>query len=166
MDRDHIVRQVAFHHWATDLTLGALSSASTEQLDRKWGGSFGSGRALLRHVIGVERLWCDRWSGHSAKALPDYPPGYAGRDFRSEWEKTKSDQQRFVTALTPKQLAGDLTYVNLKGETWTYPLSDVLVHCVNHGTYHRGQLTHLLRDLDLTAPGTDYLIFLDQQRKR
>ena len=109
MDRDHISGLIAFHHWATDRTLDALSSASAEELDRKWGGSFGSGRALLRHVIGVERLWCDRWNGHSAKALPDYPSGYAGRDFRSEWARTKSDQQRFVMALTPKQLAGDLT---------------------------------------------------------
>ena len=164
--RDHILQLFAFHHWATDRVLDALSSASAEQLDRKWGGSFGTGRALLRHVVGVERLWCDRWSGDSAKSLPDYPTTNTGHDFRKEWESTKKDQQRFLAALTPKRLAGDLTYVNIKGETWTYPLSDILIHCANHGTYHRGQLTHLLRDLSLAAPPTDYLIFVDEQRKR
>jgi uncharacterized damage-inducible protein DinB len=36
---------------------------------------------------------------------------------------------------------------------------------VNHGTYHRGQLTHLLRDFGLTAPSTDYLIFAAERRR-
>ena len=166
VERDHILRLFGFHHWATDRVLDALSTVSAAQLDGKWGGSFGTGRALLRHVVGVERLWCDRWNGQSAKVLPDYQATNTGHDFRTEWERIKGDQRRFLDALTPKQLAGDLTYVNIKGETWTYPMSDILVHCANHGTYHRGQLTHLLRDLDLAAPSTDYLIFVDEQKKR
>jgi len=165
VDRAHIQRLYAFHHWATDRVLDALSPASVEQLDREWGGSFGTGRALLRHVIGVERLWCDRWSGRSAKSLPDYPRTHAGREFRAEWEKIKKDQRRFIDTLTPAQLAGNLTYVNMKGETWTYAFSDILFHCANHGTYHRGQITHLLRDLGLPAPSTDFLDFADQERK-
>ncbi|HEY8174522.1 MAG TPA: DinB family protein [Gemmatimonadaceae bacterium] len=165
VDLNHVQRLYAFHHWATDLVLDSLAAASAAQLDRQWGGSFGTGRALLRHVVGVERLWCDRWSGRSAKALPDYPAAHAGRDFRAEWEKIKDDQQRFIRALTPERLAGDLTYVNIKGETWTYPFADIMLHCANHGTYHRGQLTHLLRDLGLPAPSTDFLNFVDGQRK-
>lgn len=165
VDRDHILRLYAYHHWATDRVLDALVPTTANQLERKWGGSFGSGRALLMHVVGVERLWCDRWRGYSAKALPDYPPSYSGKEFRGEWEKVKRDQQRFLDALTDKQLGDDLSYVNIKGEPWTYPFADVLVHVVNHGTYHRGQLTHLLRDLGQIAPSTDYLIFADEQRK-
>ena len=56
-------------------------------------------------------------------------------------------------------LEESFTYVNLKGEQSTYRFADILVHVVNHGTYHRGQLGHLLRDLGLTPPSTDYLIF-------
>ena len=165
VDRAHIQRLYSFHHWATDRVLDALSAASAEQLDRAWGGSFGTGRGLLRHVIGVERLWCDRWSGQSAKSLPDYPRTHAGREFKAEWERIKEDQRRFIDALTPAQVAGDLTYVNIKGATWTYPFSDILIHCANHGTYHRGQITQLLRDLGMPAPSTDFLDFADQERR-
>lgn len=164
VSREYLHRLYAYHHWAADLVLDALSPVTADQLDRKWGGSFGTGRALLRHVIGVERLWCNRWSGHSAKTLPDFPPSHAGREFRAEWEKIKPDQQKFVTALSPQQVEEELTYVNMKGETWTYPLADILVHCVNHGTYHRGQITHLLRDLGIAAPSTDYLYFIDGRK--
>ena len=164
-DLEHVQRLHDFHHWATDKAFEALSAASAEQLNRKWGGSFGTGRALLEHVLGAERLWCDRWGGHSAKVFPRYPASHSGRDFRAEWEKIEGDQQRFLTALTAKQLAADLTYVNIKGETWTYPFADILVHCANHGTYHRGQITHLLRDLGLPAPSSDYLIFVSERRR-
>jgi uncharacterized damage-inducible protein DinB len=160
VDKDHIARLFAYHHWAADQTMDALAPVTNEQLDRKWGGSFGTARALLRHVIGVERLWCDRWSGHSAKSLPDFPATHTVKDFRAEWDRTKADQKRFIDSLTPARLGGDLTYVNMKSETWTYPLADILMHCVNHGTYHRGQLTQFLRDVGLAAPSTDYLIFI------
>ncbi len=40
-------------------------------------------------------------------------------------------------------------------------LSDALVHLVNHGTYHRGQVVTHLRQLGKTAPSTDYLRYLD-----
>ena len=166
VDREFVKQLYAFHHWATDRVLDALADASAAQLDKKWGGSFGTGRALLRHVIGVERLWCDRWNGHFAKALPDYPAQHAGRDFGAEWEKIKPDQHRFVSAVTNDRLAADFSYMNVKGEPWTYTLSEILVHVANHGTYHRGQLTHLLRDLGMSAPSTDYLDFVVAQRAR
>lgn len=164
VNKDHIQRLFAFHHWATDRVFDALSAVTPEQLDRKWGGSFGSGRALLRHVVGVERLWHDRWKGQSAKSVPDFPATHGGKAFRAEWESVKKDQQRFMGALTPGQLDGDLTYTNIKGETWSYPFADILIHCANHGTYHRGQLTHLLRDLGLSAPSTDYLMFVEGRK--
>jgi uncharacterized damage-inducible protein DinB len=162
--KDHIQRRLKYHHWAADKIWEALEAVTAEQLDRKWGGSFGTGRALLRHVAGVERLWCDRWNGQSPKSLPDYPATHGGREFRQEWERIKPDQKRFVDALSQQRLDGDITYVNIKGETWTYALADVLEHLVNHGTYHRGQLTQLLRDLGLPAPSTDFLFFIDGKK--
>jgi uncharacterized damage-inducible protein DinB len=155
-----------FHHWATDRVLDALAPVTAEQLDKPWGGSFGTGRALLNHVVGVERLWCDRWNGHSAKALPGFPATSGGRDFRGQWELVKVDERRFIAALSEERLASELEYVNLKGEPWRYPFRFVFQHCVNHGTYHRGQLTHLLRDLGLAAPGTDFIRYIDELRSR
>ena len=165
MERDQILRQFDFHHWATDRVLAAFAAVSAEQLDRLWGGSFGSGRALLKHVVGVERLWLDRWLGNSPKGLPDFPQTTSGSGFRDEWEKIKADQQRFLDKLTREQLASDLTYVNMKGVKSTYEFGEVLRHNVNHGTYHRGQLVHLLRDLGQSAPSTDYLLFIEERRK-
>jgi len=35
-------------------------------------------------------------------------------------------------------------------------------HVVNHSTYHRGQVTTLLRQLGGTPVATDWLVFLDE----
>lgn len=165
MERDHLLRLYDYHHWATDRVLGAFAAVSPQQLDNPWGGSFGTGRALLKHVVGVERLWLERWNGTSPKALPDFPVTMSGEDFNAEWQRVKSDQQRYLDELTRDQLIGDLSYVNIKGERWRYPFAEVLQHVVNHGTYHRGQLVHLLRDLGRTAPSTDYLLFVGERRE-
>jgi uncharacterized damage-inducible protein DinB len=164
VERDLILEQYAYHHWASDRTLGAAGSLTVAQLDAEWGGSFGTGRALLRHVVGVEHLWCERWNGRSPKALPEFPATHGGREYLAEWRKFKADQAEYLSALTRDMLQGQLTYVNIKGDRFTYPLSGILLHVVNHGTYHRGQLTHLLRDRGLAAPSTDYLVFMEERR--
>lgn len=165
MERDDILRLYDYHHWAGDRVFNALAALSANQLDQPWGGSFGTGRALLRHVVGAERIWLERWNGYSPKTMPDFPPKSSGKDFRDEWEKVKRDQRSYLDELSRDHLTTDLSYVNLKGESWTYPFAEVLEHVVNHGTYHRGQLVHLLRDLGHAAPSTDYLLFVEERRK-
>ena len=52
-------------------------------------------------------------------------------------------------------------WVRLAGQTWTYPIGEALVHVANHGTYHRGQVATLLRQLGQKAASTDYLRWID-----
>jgi uncharacterized damage-inducible protein DinB len=159
MDRDHVLQLCAYHHWAEDQLMACVQPLTAAQLDKPWGGSFATGRGLLRHIVGADRIWVTRWNGTSPKAAPPVPDSWAGADFRAEWEKVKAEEQRFLNTLTDARLEESFTYVNLKGEQSTYRFADILVHVVNHGTYHRGQLAHLLRDLGVTPPSTDYLIF-------
>jgi uncharacterized damage-inducible protein DinB len=163
--RDDILELFDYHHWAADRVIEAAAALTPAYLDGQWGGSFGTGRALLRHVVGVEHLWCERWNGRSPKGLPDFPATFGGKDFLAEWHKIKGDQVEYLGALTRDKLQGQLTYLNMKGERWTYRLAEILQHVVNHGTYHRGQLTHLLRDNGLAAPSTDFLVFIEDRRK-
>jgi uncharacterized damage-inducible protein DinB len=38
-------------------------------------------------------------------------------------------------------------------------LLDLLLHVVNHSTYHRGQAAMLLRALGAVAPETDFVVY-------
>jgi len=74
--------------------------------------------------------------------------------------------REYLNGLEDATLKQPLTYVNFKGERWTYPLGETVFHVVNHQTYHRGQVTTLLRQLGATAPWVDYLVKLDDRSKK
>jgi len=51
--------------------------------------------------------------------------------------------------------------VNTRGETWRYPLTHMMQHLVNHSSYHRGQVSLMLRQLGAEPTPTDLLVFFD-----
>ena len=160
MELSHVKKLFDYHHWAADKLFEALGDATAAELDKPWGGSFKTARALLRHIVGAEQLWLERFGGTSPKAMPEFPATHAGADYLAEWRKVKAREKEFVGALNPQKLGANLSYVNMKGEQHAYPMSDILTHVVNHGTYHRGQLSHLLRDLGRPGVSTDYVAWL------
>jgi uncharacterized damage-inducible protein DinB len=162
IDRDHVLRLFSYHHWAEARLLDAYASVTAAQLDKPWGGSFSTGRGLLEHVVGSDRVWISRWTGAPAAKRPQFPATNDGKAFRAEWEKVASDVRRFLEEWRFEQLTTTFHYQNLKGEPKSFTWSDMFVHVVNHGTYHRGQLAHLLRDLGLAAPSTDFIVFAEQ----
>ena len=161
-DLDFVRRKFHYHHWAADRAMDGVAKLSASQLDEPLGGSFKNGRALLRHVIGVERLWCERWTGATPRALPEFPASFSGADYHAEWKNVKAEQQKYLAGLSGEKVGGDLTWTNIKGEVTTAPLTEVFEHVVNHGTYHRGQITHLLRDRGMDVQGMDYLVFMKE----
>ncbi|MGZ3844574.1 MAG: DinB family protein, partial [Flavisolibacter sp.] len=49
-------------------------------------------------------------------------------------------------------------YQNTKKEQFKQPIYQMLLHAFNHGTYHRGQLVNMLRQLGVDKiPGTDFI---------
>jgi uncharacterized damage-inducible protein DinB len=43
---------------------------------------------------------------------------------------------------------------------------EMLQQCFNHGTYHRGQIVTLGRNLKITdAPATDYFFYLEEKKR-
>ena len=61
-----------------------------------------------------------------------------------------------VLGLGEQQLLEPVDYTNLKGDPFTQPRWQLLMHCFNHATYHRGQLVSIMHQLELDeVPNTD-----------
>ncbi len=125
----------------------AASDLGRDRLGRSLGTSHGSVYGTLVHIVWGEWLWLGRWQrlrasdGQDPRQCNDLPA------LRSRWAHVETDQRRFVDRLTDDALAQPISYDNPPGVLWTYPLSEMVRHMVNHSTYHRGQLTTLLRQL-------------------
>ena len=52
-----------------------------------------------------------------------------------------------------------VTYHNTAGEAFQNSISEILQQVVNHGTYHRGNITTMLRHLGHKGLITDYIAF-------
>lgn len=161
MDLDTIRELYEYNRWANARSLEAASTVPREDFAKEVGGSFASLRGTLAHVYGAEWIWLERWRGTSPRQLPfalDFPDV---ESIRSRWRDVEREQKEFLDGLDGARLAEVISYVNLKGETFAYPLGRMLQHVVNHSTYHRGQVATILRQLGATPLSTDLLLYDD-----
>lgn len=160
-------RLLAYHLWATGSLLDVVADVSPDEFGRLLGGSFGSLRGLCTHVLGAEWIWLERLAGRMPTAAPDLAGAGTPAGVRDEWRVLAArHRERLAGAATGEGALDDprapFSYVNLRGQHYTYPRGDILLHVANHGTYHCGQLAHMLRQLGRTPPSTDYLLYLDE----
>lgn len=161
MDLERIRALYDFNRWANGEVLETAGKLTPEQFTRDLHGSFPSVRETLVHIMGAEWIWLERWRGNSPKALlsaAEFPTVSA---IANRWAEIERAQRKFVDGLTEDSLVQAVSYVNLKGDPYEYPLWQMLQHLVNHSTYHRGQITTMLRQLGARPVATDLLVFYD-----
>ena len=118
-------------------------------------------------MLGAERVYHQRWLGRSPKRTDaDVQEFLLNRfqtvtDIRNRWRCIEQDVRTYLRDVRDETLAQPLTYVNLQGDTWTYPLWRILLNVITHQAYHRGQVTVQLRLLGAQAAGVDFLIAHD-----
>jgi uncharacterized damage-inducible protein DinB len=156
---EEVSRLLDYNRWANARAIEGAAALTAEELSRSVGGSFTSVLGTLTHLVGAEWVWLERWHGRSPRALPS--EFATVEDLRRRLAEVEEGQKAFLAGLTPERLASKITYVNFAGQTWTYALGEAMVHIVNHGTYHRGQVATLLRQLGKKPLSTDYLLYLD-----
>jgi uncharacterized damage-inducible protein DinB len=69
------------------------------------------------------------------------------RTLRETWAVHEERLLVFVAGLSQAKLDGTMEYKTLKFGVYSNPMWQSMLHVVNHGTYHRGQVTTLLRQL-------------------
>jgi uncharacterized damage-inducible protein DinB len=149
--------------WADRHTLRALRGVQIEHLTRDAGVSFGSLLGTLVHTLSSERRWLARFAGIADPAplkLEDFPDLLT---WIVAWEESAANVEAFLASISDEQLAVPLTWTTGQGEQITRPLWETVLHLVNHGTYHRGQVVSLLRQMGYPPPSTDLIAFFHER---
>jgi len=155
-----VARQLfAYDAWANRRTFGACATLTPEQFTRDLGSSFPSVRDTLAHIVGAQFVWLERFHGRvPAGLLPaaDFP------DLASLTARANEIQQGltdYMNQLSAQDLAGTFQYRDLKGNAHSNVRWQALQHLANHGTYHRGQVATLLRQLGVKPVSSDLIAF-------
>ncbi len=159
MNLEELRTLIDYHYWARDRVLDAASALTPDQLTRDMGNSFRSVRDTLAHLYGAEWAWCSRWNGVSPTAFPDHPlPDVAA--LRARWTELEANVRAVVDRMGGEGLDRTIEYKMLNGDTRSSVFWQMVQHVVNHASYHRGQVTTMLRQMGVAPPqGMDLITF-------
>jgi uncharacterized damage-inducible protein DinB len=159
MNQTDMLLLYEYNAWADRRVLEAASALTPEQYNKQMGSSFSSVRDTLSHIYGVEWLWLERFQGRSPSAIPD-DAAYADiTKLKQSWERFEPTLLTFVRGLSQEKLDTVFEYKTMKFGIYRNPLWQSMQHLVNHGTYHRGQITTMLRQLGAQPILTDLMHF-------
>lgn len=156
---------VDYNLWANRLIGARLALVSTELIDMEIMSSFSSIRKTVFHIWDAETIWLARLQGTSPTEFPsiNMPPDTPVHYFL----KKSEEFQEFVHAQTEEFLKSEITYKTTTGTPYTMEVSGIIMHCMNHSTFHRGQIVTLLRQVGLAdIPQTDLIEFMRKTEER
>jgi uncharacterized damage-inducible protein DinB len=149
-----------YHYWARDRVLAAADGLTPEQLTRDLGSSFRSVRDTLAHIYAAEWAWCSRWNGQAPTTLvpADQFPDVA--TLRAKWRELETTVRAVLERMGKQGLDSVMEYKMLSGEPRASIFWHMVQHVVNHASYHRGQVTTMMRQLGAAPPqGMDLITF-------
>jgi uncharacterized damage-inducible protein DinB len=124
--------------WAASRLLDASAQLSPEELNRDFGTADKSVVGTLAHVFAADRVL----------SL-----------LQREWPVVLRSWQDWAAGLTDENVAQVTAYRDLKGNAWTTPWWKIVLHVVNHGTHHRGQVSGFLRAMGHKPPPLDLIAY-------
>lgn len=147
-----------YTRWASARLLEAAGSLSDAELRRDFGTADKSVIGTLAHVYGADRIWLTRVRGDSPTSLPRDAFQDVGV-LASKWKVLMQDWLEWARPLSDNDFLRDISYRDLKGNPWTTPLWQIVLHVVNHGTHHRGQAAGFLRSMGHVPPPLDLIAY-------
>ena len=159
MTPEEMVALYDYNAWADRRVVEAAGALSKEQFVKPLLSSYSSVRDTLAHILGVEWLWLERFGGRSPASIPDGNEFTEISSLKERWTQFEPTLLKFVRGLTETDLERVMEYKTMKFGVYRNPLWQSMLHLVNHGTYHRGQITTMLRQLGAQPILTDLIHF-------
>jgi uncharacterized damage-inducible protein DinB len=150
-------RLLRYNLWANERLTSWLLTIDRNVLYEKLGSSFGTIDRTLQHILSAQIYW------HTIIAKGQT------NEFNQPVKEKAVDEVVADLVVSSHQLVHSLSMLNEQQLIESIQVSDsaqsryeYILHVVNHGSYHRGQVITMCRALGITAeiPVTDYDAYL------
>ncbi|SMG21976.1 Uncharacterized damage-inducible protein DinB (forms a four-helix bundle) [Marivirga sericea] len=151
-----------YNIWANKRIVQCLLKLDEKLLEEPIISSFPNIKATLAHLWMAELGWLSRLKGDGwdTSQVKDFYGSTAG--LMKEWKKTSEQFKDFVEKADLEQ---ELKFEH-KGEKFSIPFKEIAHTVFNHGTYHRGQVVMMLRQLGINEiPQTDYIEWVREKAR-
>jgi uncharacterized damage-inducible protein DinB len=152
-----------YHSWANKQLIEHLSKLPKEIINKEVNSVFPSISQTFAHMYAVDELWFLRINGKSVDSI------------ESKRLKTIQEMNDAFTYLHNEileflnhqdDLEQTVVYHNTKGQRFSNSIREIIYHIVNHGTYHRGNISAMIRQLGYQGIPTDYIYYLRSANKK
>jgi uncharacterized damage-inducible protein DinB len=150
----------SYHLWANQQLLDLMKPLPQPLKEQVIESSFNTLTKTALHMWDAESIWWQRMQLQEQIVRPS--DGFAGTfdELATALLAQSRQWHEWITAARSYMLDHEFIYYNSKKEKFKQPVYQVLLHLFNHGTYHRGQLVTMLRQLGVDAiPATDFIVW-------
>jgi uncharacterized damage-inducible protein DinB len=153
-----------YHYWARDRILSATAKLTPDDFTRDLGSSFRSVRDTLVHVYAAEWIWCARWRGESPASMPQSGEFADVASLGRAWSELEVAMRDVLARYGREGTDTLIEYRDTRGTVFRQIYWKMLQHVVNHASYHRGQVTSMIRQLGAAPPESMDLITFYRHR--
>ncbi|MGV3528496.1 MAG: DinB family protein [Flavisolibacter sp.] len=158
--KEILLPYASYHLWANQQLIATIENLPPGLAEAEVKSSFSSLAKTLLHMWDAESIWWQRLKLQEKITRPsDEFRGTAPQIGQSLLQQDKQWLD-WIAQAQERSLQHEFIYQNTKKEMFKQPVWQMLLHLFNHGTYHRGQVVTMLRQLDVSKiPATDYIVF-------
>ena len=158
-----VQRLLRYKAWADDVFLATVATVPRVELGAPRPILFGSLIRTLHHAYAMDHVWKSHLLGQPhgfTTRNPEHCPSLA--TLIANQHEMDAWYVRFADGLAEPALDDVVHFEFIGGGAGAMSRRDILLHVVNHATYHRGHVADMLYELGLFPPATDYPVFLRQ----
>jgi len=118
---------------------------------------------ILNHTYVVDRIFAGHLTNtpHLYKATNTEETPTLG-DLTESISKSDNWYLNYVAGLVPSALAETISFKFTDGDSGSMTRQEMLMHLINHGSYHRGAAGRILAQLSIAPPKDTFTAFLHQ----
>lgn len=139
--------------WASGLLVNAAAGLSEDELARDFATSEKNVLNTLVHTFAADRIWLSRVKGETPAAFLTDADRHLSV-LEKDWPALLDAWKQWAAALTDATACADIAYT-VRDAVWHQPAWEIVLHVVNHGTHHRGQVSGFLRAMGHAPPPLD-----------
>jgi uncharacterized damage-inducible protein DinB len=157
----NILKLTQYNLWANRRISELVEEWDEEKFSREINSSFPSIKKTVLHIWDAQVIWTLRLYGKIIYSWPSKNFKGTKEELLTGFIHSSKELEEYVNTLKTDEEKAIIEYSNLKGEKFSTSISDIIIHCINHSTFHRGQIITMLRQTGKTELiSTDYIIFL------
>jgi uncharacterized damage-inducible protein DinB len=154
-------RLTRYRAWADRLLFQSLAALPEQALTQPQPIVFGSLLRTLHHVNAMDQVWKAHLEGvphgftsRNPEECPAFDELHANQSCMDDW------YIRYAEALDEQACAETVQFTFIGGGEGAMRRGDILLHVVNHATYHRGHVAMMMYSLSASVPTTDLPVFM------